>query len=103
MAAVEQSMPMGLPLVSNVRAYVCSVRGVISCDCCALSLSTLIHLLAIYGLWQTSVETDHMTLATYTGCSPYPTLNLRRPSFSSRHCTDLEQSYLLTILSQFGD
>ena len=25
-------------------------------------------------------------------CSPYPTLNLRRPSFSSRRCTDLEQS-----------
>ena len=27
-----------------------------------------------------------------TTCSPYPTLNLRRPSFSSRCCTDLEQS-----------
>ena len=27
-----------------------------------------------------------------TVCSPYPTLNLRRPSFSSRRCTDLEQS-----------
>ena len=25
-------------------------------------------------------------------CSPYPTLNLRRPSFSSRRCTDLGQS-----------
>jgi len=27
-----------------------------------------------------------------TVCSPYPTLNLQRLSFSSRHCTDLEQS-----------
>jgi len=27
-----------------------------------------------------------------TVCSPYPTLNLRQPSFSSRRCTDLEQS-----------
>jgi len=27
-----------------------------------------------------------------TVCSPYPTLNIRRPSFSSRRCTDLEQS-----------
>ena len=29
---------------------------------------------------------------SWTVCSPYPTLNLRRPSFSSRRCTDLEQS-----------
>jgi len=28
----------------------------------------------------------------WTVCSPYQTLNLRRPSFSSRRCTDLEQS-----------
>jgi len=28
----------------------------------------------------------------WTVCSPYPTLNLRRPSFSSCHCMDLEQS-----------
>jgi len=27
-----------------------------------------------------------------TVCSSYPTLNLRQPSFSSRRCTDLEQS-----------
>ena len=29
---------------------------------------------------------------SWTVWSPYPTLNLRRPSFSSRRCTDLEQS-----------
>ena len=28
----------------------------------------------------------------YIVCIPYPTLNLWRPSFSSRRCTDLEQS-----------
>ena len=29
---------------------------------------------------------------SWTVCSPYPTLNLRWPSFFSRRCTDLEQS-----------
>jgi len=28
-----------------------------------------------------------------TACFSYPTLNLRRPSFSSHRCTDLEQSF----------
>jgi len=28
---------------------------------------------------------------SWTVCSLYPTLNLQRPSFSSRRCTDLEQ------------
>ena len=38
-----------------------------------------------------------------TVCSPYPTLNLQRPSFSSRRCADLEQSsaayYICSVTS----
>jgi len=49
--------------------------------------------------WQTSSSSrvgvskaSAFLFVSGTVCSPYPTLNLRRPSCSSRRCTDLEQS-----------
>ena len=49
--------------------------------------------------WQTSSSSrvrvskaSAFRFVSWTVCSPYPTLNLRQPSFSTRHCTDLEQS-----------
>jgi len=37
-------------------------------------------------------EASAFRFVSRTVCSPYPTLNLWRPIFSSRRCTDLEQS-----------
>ena len=49
--------------------------------------------------WQTSPSSrvgvpkaSAFRFVSWTICSPYATLNLRRPSFSSRRCTDQEQS-----------
>jgi len=38
------------------------------------------------------LQASAFRFVSWTVCSPYPTLNLRRPSFSSRRCTHLEQS-----------
>ena len=52
-----------------------------------------------HGVWRSSSSSRvwvskafAFRLVLWTVCSPYPTLNLRRPSFSSRRCTDLKQS-----------
>jgi len=37
-------------------------------------------------------KTSAFRFVLWTVCSPYPNLNLRRTIFSSRRCTDLEQS-----------